>query len=441
MWSVIRPISAFCVLLFVGVSSALPANAQDLGDVIDREAKAIEAKMIAWRRDIHQNPELGNREVRTSGLVAEHLKRLGYEVREKVAHTGVVAVLRGDKLGPIVALRADMDALPVTEEVDLPFASKVKALWNGKEAGVMHACGHDAHVAILMAAAEVIAKLRSELPGTVKLLFQPAEEGLPIGEEGGAQLMLKEGAFDSPTPEAVFGLHVSSRLPTGMVSYRAGAVMAGSNTFRITVKGRQTHGAEPWRGVDPIVIGAQIVLALQTIQSRQVDVTSEPSVLTIGVFNAGNRQNIIPDKAEMQGTLRTFDEGMRDFIMRRVTETAEAVAKSGGAEAEVEWRASGYIPVVNNIRLTQRMAPTLKRVAGAGKLIEAPRITGSEDFSFFARQVPGLFFFVGVTAPDTPPFKAAPNHSPRFRIDEAGLIVGLRAILHVTFDYLSRAGH
>ena len=439
MWNAIRSVIACCFLLFVGVGSALPASAEDLGDVIDREAKAIEGQMIEWRRDIHQHPELGNRELRTSALVAEHLKKLGYEVREKVAKTGVVGILNGGKPGPVVALRADMDALQVTEEVDLPFASKVKAMWNGKETGVMHACGHDAHVAILMAAAEVIAKQRSELPGTVKLLFQPAEEGPPIGEEGGAQLMLKEGAFDSPTPEAVFGLHVSSRLPTGVVSFRAGAVMAGSNTFRITVKGRQTHGAEPWRGVDPIVIGAQIVLALQTIQSRQVDVTSEPSVLTIGVFNAGNRQNIIPDKAEMQGTLRTFDEGVRDFIMRRVTETAEAVAKSGGAEAEVEWRATGYIPVVNNIALTQRMAPTLKRVAD--KLIKAPRVTGSEDFSFFARQVPGLFFFVGVTAPDTPPFKTAPNHSPRFRIDEAGLIVGLRAILHVTFDYLSGAGH
>ncbi len=420
-------------------AATLSAASQSVVDAVEREAKAIEVQMIAWRRDIHQNPELGNREVRTSSLVAEHLKRLGYEVREKVAKTGVVAILKGGKPGPVIALRADMDALPVTEEVDVPFASKVKAMWTGRETGVMHACGHDAHVAILMAAAEVFARLRSELPGTVKLLFQPAEEGAPVGEEGGARLMLKEGAFDSPAPEAVFGLHVTSLLQTGTVSYRAGAVMAGANSFRITVKGRQTHGAMPWRGVDPIVIGAQIVLALQTIQSRQVDVTSEPSVLTIGIFNAGNRQNIIPDKAEMHGTLRTFDEGTRDFIMRRVTETAEAVAKSGGAEAEVEWRVDGYIPVVNNISLTQRMVPTLKRVTGAGRLFEAPRVTGSEDFSFFARQVPGLYFFVGVTAPDTPPLRAAPNHSPRFRIDEAGLMIGLRSMLHLAFDYLDGA--
>src|SRR5262249_35304822 len=330
----------------------------------------VEAKMIAWRRDIHQNPELGNREFRTSALVAEHLRKLGYEVRDKVAHTGVVAVLKGGKPGPVIAFRADMDALPVTEEVDLPFASKVRATWQGRETGVMHACGHDAHTAILMAAAEVFAELRSELPGTVKLIFQPAEEGLPPGEEGGARLMIKEGALENPKPEVIFGLHVTAPGPAGTIFYRAGATMAGSDTFRITIKGRQTHGARPWQGVDPIVIASQVVLGLQTIQSRQVGVTSDPSVLTGGIFNAGNRSTIIPDKAELEGTLRTFNLDMRAFIMQRVKETAEAIAKSGGGEAEVQWISDGYIPLINDVGLTNRMVPTLRRVVGADKVIE-----------------------------------------------------------------------
>jgi amidohydrolase len=290
---------AFPVVVIAG------AAAEPIRDAIDREAKTIETKMIAWRRDIHQNPELGNSEFRTAALVAEHLKKLGYEVREKVAHTGVVAVLKGARPGPVVALRADMDALPVSEEVDLPFASKAKAMWRGQEVGVMHACGHDAHVAILMAAAEVFANLRAELPGTIKLIFQPAEEGVPPGQDGGARMMIKEGALENPKPDAVFGLHVSTFGRAGTIGYRAGQRSAGSDTFRIMVKGRQTHGARPWDGVDPIVIASQIVLGLRTIQSRQVNVTTEPSVLTVAIFNAGNRFNIIPDKAELEGTLRT----------------------------------------------------------------------------------------------------------------------------------------
>jgi amidohydrolase len=377
-------------------STAAPAAADDAARAaIDRELKAVESKMIAWRRDIHQNPELGNREVRTSALVAAHLRSLGYEVKEKVAKTGVVAVLKGGRPGPVIAFRADMDALPVTEEVDLPFASKVRATWMGREVGVMHACGHDAHTAILMAAAEVFAALRAELPGTVKLIFQPAEEGPPAGEEGGAQLMIKEGVLDDPKPEAAFGLHVTSRLRTGMISYRAGAVMAGADQFRIVVKGRQTHGAAPWGGVDPIVLGAQIVLALQTIPSRQVDVTNAPSILTVGIFNAANRSNIIPERAELVGTLRTFDLPMREFIMRRVKQTAEMVAKSGGGDAEVTWSASGYIPLVNNPALTNRMVSSLKRAAGEANVIETKPVTASEDFSFFAQRVPSFYFFVG----------------------------------------------
>jgi amidohydrolase len=440
MWRFADLLRRFAVVA-VAVAS-LPAGAasgQSLGAAIDRETQAIESKMIAWRRDIHQHPELGNREFRTSALVAAHLKKLGYEVREKVAHTGVVAVLKGAKPGPVIALRADMDALPVTEEVDLPFASKVRTTWRGQETGVMHACGHDGHTAILMAAAEVFANLRGDLPGTVKLIFQPAEEGLPPGEEGGARLMIKEGALENPRPEAIFGLHLASPAAPGTIMYRAGAVMAGSDTFRITVKGRQTHGARPWAGVDPIVLAAQIIVGLQTIQSRQVDVTSDPSVLTVGILNAGNRANIIPDKAEMEGTLRTFNLEMRDFIMRRVKETAEAIARSGGGDATTEWISDGYIPLLNDVALTQRMVPTLQRVAGARNVIEIKPRTPAEDFSFYAREIPALFFFVGITPPDMPPTMVAINHSPRFRMDESGLLTGLRAMLHVSFDYLSGA--
>jgi amidohydrolase len=423
-------------VLFVLAAAPAPVSADTMLETIDQEAKAVEAKMIAWRRDIHEHPELGNREFRTSALVAEHLRKLGYEVREKVAHTGIVAVLKGGKPGPVIALRADMDALPLTELVDLPFASKARATWRGQDVGVMHACGHDAHTAILMAAAEVFAKLRNDLPGTVKLIFQPAEEGLPPGEEGGARLMIKEGALENPKPEAIFGLHVVSPGRVGTIAYRAGVAMAGSDTFHITVKGRGTHGARPWAGVDPIVVASQIVLGLQTIESRQVDVTNQPSVLTVGMFNAGNRSNIIPDAAELEGTLRTFDPEMRDFIMRRVKETAEGIAQSGGAEADVAWISDGYIPLVNNVPLTHRMAASLQRVAGSDKVLETAARTTSEDFSYYAQQVPGFFFWVGINPPTTLASLAAPNHSPRFQIDEAGLPLALRALLHTAFDYL-----
>jgi amidohydrolase len=438
MASLRRAFHVACLTALVSLAATQRSRAiETIHDAIDREATAVETKMIAWRRDIHEHPELGNREFRTSALVVEHLKRLGYDVREQVAHTGVVAVLKGDKPGPVIALRADMDALPVTEQVDLPFASKVKAVWRGQEVGVMHACGHDAHTAILMAAAEVFANLRSELPGTVKLIFQPAEEGVPVGEEGGARLMIKEGTLENPRPEAIFGLHVVSMGRVGTIAYRAGQAQAGSDTFHITVKGRGTHGARPWAGVDPIVIGSQIVLALQTIESRQVDVTSEPSVLTVGIFNAGNRSNIIPDTAELEGTLRTFRPEMREFIMRRVQEVAEAIARSGGGEAEVQWFDDGYIPVVNNVSLTQRMVPSLKDVAGSDKVLEVKAVMAAEDFSYYAQQIPGFFFWVGISPPNILPSLAAPNHSPRFRIDESGLPVALHSLLHVAFDYLN----
>ena len=411
-----------------------PARA--LHAALDASARAAEARMIAWRRDIHQNPELGNQETRTSALVAAHLRGLGYSVRDKVAVTGLVATLKGEGgPGPTLALRADMDALPVPEEVDLPFASRAKTMWGGQEVGVMHACGHDCHTAVLMAAAEVLAKHRADLRGTVVLIFQPAEENLPDGEIGGARRMLAEGAFSDPKPDAVFGLHVVSGLTAGTLGYRPGPAAASADEFTITVHGRQTHGARPWGGVDPIVIGAQIVTALQTIQSRQVDSGASPSVLTVGQFHGGNRSNIIPDRAVMNGTLRTYDEERRQFIMRRVKELSESIAQGMDGRAEVSWMPNGYPSMANDPALTARMAPSLARVAGQGALRSMPPGLAAEDFAYFSSAVPGVFFNVGVTAPGTNPREAPSNHSPRFRVDESGLLPGLRAMLHMVADY------
>ena len=415
-----------------------PAAAQPLYPLVAERSKAIEQKVIDWRRDIHQHPELGNQEKRTAALVAAHLKALGYEVREGVAVTGVVATLKGGKPGPVVALRADMDALPVKEQVDVPFASKARATWGGKEVDVMHACGHDGHVAILMGVAEVLASMKAQLPGTVKLMFQPAEEKLPNGEIGGARRMLAEGAFDAPKPDAVFGLHLTSGLNTGQIGYKAGPITASSDAFKVSVKGRQTHGSQPWSGVDPIVLGSQIVLGFQTIASRQVNVTKEPSVLSVGTFNAGTRYNIIPDAAEMSGTLRTYDEEMRQFIMKRMGETASHIAESGGGSAHVHFEADGYAPTINDAALTEKMLPTLQRVPGA-KAMVIPKSTGGEDFSFFAQKAPGLFVMVGSTPTGQDAAKAEPNHSPRFVVDEASLLVGVRTLSQLTLDYMALA--
>ncbi len=402
---------------------------------IDRLAKEVEAKVIAWRRDIHQNPELGNREVRTGKLVAEHLQKLGLEVKTGVAKTGVVAVLKGGKPGPVVALRADMDALPVVEAVDLPFASKVKGEYEGKEVGVMHACGHDAHVAILMGVAEMFAKVKEQLPGTVKFIFQPAEEGPPRGEEGGAALMVKEGVLENPKPNAIFGLHVVAMMNTGAIGYRAGPMMAAADIFRIKVKGRQTHGSQPWSGVDPIVTAAQIVLGLQTIVSRQVNITNEPAVVTIGSIHGGNRFNIIPEDVEMVGTIRTFDEAMRDDIHKRIKNTAEMIAASQGASVQVEIE-KPYSVTINDEELTALMVPTLKRVAGDANVKVRPKTTGAEDFAFYQQKIPGLFYFVGITPPGADLSKVAVNHSPKFFVDESGLLLGIRSLAALALDYL-----
>ena len=429
---------AFCLVASSIGLRAAPVHASPasspLHGQLDAAAASIEARMIAWRRDIHQNPELGNQETRTAALVADHLRRLGYDVRERVGGTGVVAVLRGAAgPGPVVALRADMDALPVAEPQSTPFASRVRATWDGAEVPVMHACGHDCHTAILMAAAEVLAAHRGALRGAVKLIFQPAEEGLPRGEIGGARRMIDEGAFADPKPDMVFGLHVVSALPTGTLAYRPGAALASSDEFRIVVSGRQTHAAFPWAGVDPIVVAAQIVSALQTIESRQVNI-SEPSVLSVATVNGGNRANIIPDRVTMTGTLRTMSEERRVFMKRRVQEIIQSIAAGMDAAAQLEWLPNGYAITVNNPDLTARMLPSLQRVAGADQVRLGPPIMATEDFSFFAEQAPGLFFLVGVTPRDQDPGHAAPNHSPRFTVDESGLLVGLRALLHLVAD-------
>ena len=401
---------------------------------IDRLASEVESKVIEWRRDIHQNPELGNREFRTAAKVADHLRSLGIEVQTEVAHTGVVGVLRGGQPGPVVALRADMDALPVTEQVDLPFASKVTTTYNGQEVGVMHACGHDNHVSILMGVAEVLAQVRDRLPGTVKFIFQPAEEGPPEGENGGAELMLEEGVFDNPRPDVAFGLHVAPG-PFQSLAYRPRGAMAAADVFRIKVKGAQTHGALPWRGVDPIVVSAQIIMGLQTIASRQVEVTKAASVITIGMIRGGVRSNIIPDEVELVGTIRTLDGDMQEEIHRRIRRTATMIAESAGATAEVTIDVG--VPVTfNDPTLTQLMVPTMARVAGPDKVLVADAITGAEDFAYFANEVPSLYFFLGVTPEDKDPEAAAPNHSPLFFADEGALIVGVRVMSQLAADYM-----
>jgi amidohydrolase len=411
-------------------------TASSLATAIDQACAAVEGAVVAWRRDLHQHPELGNREFRTAGIVAEHLRALGLdEVRTGVAHTGVVGLLKGALPGPVVALRADMDGLPVTEEVDVPFVSKARGQWNGEEVGVMHACGHDCHVAILMGVAQVLAGLRGQLRGSVKFIFQPAEEMPPEGEDGGAKMMVAEGALEKPTPNAIFGLHVTSRLPVGVVGYRPGPTMASSDKLKITVHGRQTHGAAPWMGVDPIVTAAQVILGLQTVVSRTIDLTEEPAVVTIGAIRGGVRENIIPDSVEMRGTIRTFNEQMRDDIHERVTNLAEFVSRGSRAGCKV-CIDKNYPVTINDPALTEAMVPTMKRVAGEQGLMLVPKVTGSEDFSFFQRVVPGLFVFLGVTPAGTDPKKAAPNHSPRFYADDTGLLLGVRTMAHLACDFL-----
>jgi amidohydrolase len=427
---------ALCLLSLLTVS-APAAVAQSLTDLqadLDRRVATVTPKVVAWRRDIHEHPELGNREFRTSKLVADHLKALGLEVRTGVAHTGVVGMLRGGRPGPVVALRADMDALPVTEQVNLPFASKVKTTYNGQEVGVMHACGHDNHVAMLMGVAEVLAGMKDRLPGSVKFIFQPAEEGPPAGEEGGAALMVEEGVLESPKPDAIFGLHVFP-FTVGTIAYRPMGIMAAADFFRIVVRGKQTHGAVPWGGIDPIVVASQIVLGLQTIPSRQMDVTLAPSIVTIGAFQGGVRENIIPDSVVLRGTIRSLDPVMRQDIHARVKRTAEMIAASAGATAAIEL-GLGYAVTYNDPALTERMLPTLKRAANGKVQLIAP-VTTAEDFSAFQKVVPGVFVMLGIVPEGQDPKKAPTNHSPLFFADESALPVGVRTLASLALDYLA----
>ena len=414
------------------------AHADERAAQVDALAAKFEPKVIQHRRHLHEHPELGNREFETAKYVARQLNALGLEVQTGVAHTGVVAILRGARPGPVVALRADMDALPVAEEVNLPFASKVRSRYDGKEVGVMHACGHDAHTGMLLGVAEVLVQMKSQIAGTVKFIFQPAEEGAPHGEEGGGQLMVKEGVMAKPPkPDVVFGLHVFSHWDAGQIKYRSGAAMASSDDLVIAVRGKQTHGAAPWQGIDPIVVSAQIVLGLQTIASRQMDVTQAPVIVTIGKIEGGVRNNIIPDAVVMKGTLRALDTGMRKDLQERVRKTAENIAAASGATAQVEIGGETAYPVTyNNPALVTRMLPTLQRVAGAANVGEVPALMGAEDFSYFAQEAPGFYVFLGVRTPGEAPEKFAANHSPRFHIDESALKLGVRTLSQLTLDYL-----
>lgn len=423
----------FVILFFFTLSSS---HANNIYKKIERLSENVENSVVKWRRHIHQNPELSNREFMTAKYVSDHLKSLGLEVQENIAHTGVVAILEGGHPGGVVALRADMDALPVTERVDLPFASKVKTIYKDVEVGVMHACGHDTHVAILMGVASVLTEIREEIKGTVKFIFQPAEEGAPDGEEGGAELMVKEGVLKNPDVDAIFGLHISSGVPINTLTYKPGGTMASATSFEIKIKGKQAHGSRPWEGADPIVAGAQIINNLQTIVSRNLDLTNEAAVVTIGRFESGIRSNIIPESAYMEGTIRALDYEMRDEIYKRLKEIVVNTAKSNNLEAEVILK-TPYPITYNDLKLTDQMKKTLFRVAGENNVKLARASTGAEDFSYFANKVPGFFFRLGGMPIEDHPNKGFSHHTPDFYIDDSGLILGVRAMANLAVDYLN----
>ena len=424
-------------ILFTILCHTSSAQNKNYIDSISAAADRIEQKVIAWRHDIHQNPELGNHEVRTAALIAKHLQSLGIEVQTKVGITGVVGILKGDKPGPVVALRADMDALPVQEKNDLPFASKVKITYNGKETFVMHACGHDAHVAILMGVAEILSGMKKDLKGTVKFIFQPAEEGVPPGEEGGAKLMVKEGVLENPKVDVIFGLHMSAQTEVGKITYRPGATMATSAKVKITVTGKPSHGAKPWQSVDPIVVSAQIINSLQTIVSRNVDISANPTVVTIGSIHGGNRDNIISENVEMLGTVRTFSDADEKLVYGRIRQIAEKTAEAAGATATVILPYEHYYPVTfNNEALTAAMLPSLQKAAGKENVLLSVPNTGSEDFSFYQQKVPGLFFFIGGMPKGKDPKTSGPHHTPSFFLDDSAFKTGLKATCNLLMDYM-----
>ena len=423
------------LLAFIMLLSFPKLNAQS--NNLERKFKDIEQKVIDWRRDIHQNPELGNREFRTAALVAKHLRSLGMEVKTEVGVTGVIGVLKGGQPGPVVALRADMDALPVLERTPISFASKATTFYEGKETAVMHACGHDSHVAILMGVAEILSGMQKELKGTVKFIFQPAEEGAPKGEEGGAELMVKEGALNNPKVDVIFGLHINAQVEVGKITYRPGGMFAGVGDMKITVKGKSSHGAEPWSSVDPIVVSAQIINNLQTIVSRNVNVTKNAAVVTIGAIHGGNRSNIIPEQVEMLGTVRTLSEADEKLVFERIRQIVTKTAEANGTEATLELPYSSHYPVTfNNIALTAKMLPSLQKSTGAENVVLVPAETGAEDFSFFANEVPGFYFYVGALPKGKDPETSAPHHTPEFYLDESGFITGVNAMVNLVVDYM-----
>ena len=419
------------ITLFVSLFVVTLTFGQDLST----EFKNIEKKVIELRRHFHQNPELSNREFKTSDKIAEVLTELGIEFKRNVAKTGIVGIIKGDKPGKVVALRADIDALPVVERNNLPFKSTIKTTFLGKNVGVMHACGHDTHIAILLGVAEILSKHKDKINGTVKLIFQPAEEGAPKGEEGGAELMVKEGVLKNPDVDAIFGLHINSGTPVGRINYRKGGIMAASQSFKIDVKGKQSHGSRPWTGIDPIMISAKIIDGLQTIVSREAELTKEAAVITVGKIDAGVRSNIIPESASMIGTIRTLDYDMQAYINKRMKEMVPAIAKAYKAEATIEIE-KGYPITFNNHKLVDQMLPTLQRVAGKDNVKNVNAVTGAEDFSFFAKEIPGFYFFLGGMTPGNKnPF---PHHTPDFQIDESGMLLGVKVMTNIVFDYLNQ---
>lgn len=426
------------IILFAGLFTfSIFASAQNaaLKATIAQKAASLESKVITWRRDFHQNPELGNREFKTAEKIAAHLRSLGIEVQTGVAKTGVVGILKGGKPGPVVALRADMDGLPVKERVNIPFASKAEGEYNGQPVGVMHACGHDSHIAILMGTAEILASIKSELNGTVKFIFQPAEEGAPEGEEGGAALMVKEGVLENPKVDVIFGLHISAQTEVGKINYRPKGAMASSDWFKIKIKGKQSHGASPWQSVDPIVTASQIILGLQTIVSRNVDLTESAAVVSVGKVTAGVRSNIIPEELEMAGTIRTLDSKVQEMIHNRLKQITTNIAESAGATAEVSITKQTLI-TYNDPVLTEKMVPTLEAVAGKNNVVLTPAATGAEDFSYYQDKVPGLFFFLGGMPKGKNPSETASHHTPDFYIDESGFVLGMKAMSDLTIDYM-----
>lgn len=421
------------IAVMVGMIT-LHAQTKTTETYINAAVDKLEPKTISWRRDLHQNPELSNREVRTAGIIAAHLRSLGMEVEENIAKTGVVGILKGGRPGPVIALRADMDALPVTERVDIPFASKVKSVHNGQDVGVMHACGHDTHVAMLMSAAEILAGMKQELSGTIKFVFQPAEEGPPEGEEGGAPLMVKEGVLSNPKVDVMFGLHINAQTPVGQIKYREQGMMAASDWFTITINGKQSHGAQPWMGIDPVVVGTQIIQGLQSIVSRQSDLTKNPVVISTTIFKAGVRENIIPEQVVLSGTIRTLDTAMQKDVWMRIERTAKNIAEAAGATADVRIDNKTLV-TYNDPALTRKMLPSLQRASNNNAIV-MNAVMGAEDFSFFAAEVPSLYFYVGGMTPGKDPRQTGPHHTPDFFIDESGMKTGIKAFCFLVLDYM-----